>query len=99
MDATKGTRPSTSGWPRGHAQQVPGAPHAEQLPLREHLEKGAEQRCERLRRELVELEPLAEDAVGLEARPHGAIEVHGEQVVDAGNPWIRWLGDDEPVLV
>ena len=58
------------------------------------VERGEHFRRERIV-ELIEVQPLPEDAAVSEVCAHAAIELGREQAGDAAHPGIRWLGEDE----
>src|SRR5438105_11448836 len=51
-----------------------------------------------LRIELIKLNPLREYSVGLENLGRPVVKLGGKKAGDAGDPWIRWFGDDDVVL-
>ena len=71
----------------------------EDVDVRERLAHRAVDGLDVPGRHLVELRPLAEDAVGREARLHAAEVLAREQVRDAGQPGVRRLADDDVELV
>ena len=78
------------------ARQVLGG---EDVGVREDLGERAQDDLDVLRGHLVQLRPLAEDAVVGEAAARQLPVVDREQVRHAGDPRVRRLGDDDVVLV
>ena len=74
------------------------APDTEQVRVREYREERRHEALECAWRQLIELQPLTEHAVGRQARTHATIEVDGEKVVHTCDPRIARLGDHDAVL-